>query len=946
MNPRIGPLLILLLIGLAGPGPSATAGDNLLVLDSEPGDWLGQGDSHVFHSGDGTFSSLYTVRRGFRVRFEGSGHWWTIEGSAGRSRRVTPGAYVPALDGAPSFGDTLPSLDVGGDGRGCNSGYGLFDVRQIAYDAGGTVSRLHLLFEYHCDDKTPALTGELRLDADTSVLIQAPLRLRARRGQTLAFPIAATAASGSPPQIVAASFPAGASLVDHGNGTADVAWTPAIDQQGDFVLGFTASNGLGDTALAHTVVRVDGDTLLDVVSEPGDRAWLGQSCRLRPGDMTVTAYNSNGVGMGFLPRQPGVGNRYFAVKPLRRGNYSLLRRWSDEAYAGGTFIASPAPGSCWGVETHFRVRRSDAGQESLTSFWVEWEQHCNGEVPAFRGEIRLNTGSPIVVYAPIARRVHFGDTLRFGVMARDTLGRQITLSAWPLPAGASFAQTGPGTGEFLWATQATDNGAKTVHFVANTPAGQADTVATDILVTGDFTAELVSEPGDRIGGGAAVQYDGEPGMLLTTSFVSDPWMGNIDAVNLFQGAIGKWSLRLRSEPLKAGLYRSVSSMQFQPSWTSGIGARWNLSTDFRLRRVERSGLGAPLRYWLEFESRADDLMPIFKGEIRQDIRWRVAARAPLRQAAVCGSPVRFEVSGETPDGEVPSISVISMPERGVFDATGPGRGAFTWIADPGDLGALRTVAFRAVRQDGTSDTAWTALEALPTGTLHVAVDGVPLDLDTRLGQFRSTGGYWGDYITYSSPLADTTWMVHVHAAYPDTLRNGRYTLTGSDWDPRFCIGADEDFYACESDTGSFVLGDLERSLDYRINRVAATFSIVRFRGPQPPVTSSGWLFIGEPGGVDVEPSASPPAEFRMLGVWPNPSSRDGRVHLSLPRSGTVQLTLFDVGGRRIAGRQWRALGPGAHALEVPGNGAHAPGLYFLEARFGESRAVDRVVVLP
>lgn len=83
----------------------------------------------------------------------------------------------------------------------------------------------------------------------------------------------------------------------------------------------------------------------------------------------------------------------------------------------------------------------------------------------------------------------------------------------------------------------------------------------------------------------------------------------------------------------------------------------------------------------------------------------------------------------------------------------------------------------------------------------------------------------------------------------------------------------------------------------------------------------------------------------MLGVWPNPSPRDARVHLSLPQPGTVTLSLFDVRGRRVARQEWRSLDPGPHALKVPGNGTLAPGLYFVEARYDDVRAMRRLVVV-
>jgi hypothetical protein len=949
MSRRFLAVMAASILAATWPAALALAGDNRLIMHSEPGDWLGQGNSYDFRSVHGTFTSSSEARRGFYVRFLGSGNSWTINGNAGRWRWLVPGAYIPAIDYNNVTGDTIPVLEVSGNSRGCNTGIGCFDVRQVAYDAGGVVRKLHLFFEYHCDENAPALTGELRLDADTSVLIQAPLRTRARRGQALTFPISATAVTGTP-AIAASSVPAGATVMDNGNGTANVSWTPAIDQQGDFVLGFSASDGIGHTAVAHTAVRVDGDTLLDVVSEAGDRAWAGKSCRLRQGDMGVSGSNSNGASFSFYPFNPTIGTRNFVIRPLRPGNYSLLRRWSNEAFAGGEFIASPAVAPCGAMETHFRIRRREQGRLTLQSMWVEWEQHCEGEAPAFRGEIRFNAGSPITVYAPIARRVHHGDTLRFGVMARDTLGRPITLSAWPLPAGASFTPSGAGRGEFLWTTSDTDNGPRAVNFAAINSAGQADTVVTDIVVTGDFSAHITSEPGDPVGKGASVHYDGQPGKFLTTSYVSDLFMGNIDAVNLFE-ASKQWTLRLRGEEyvlLKPGLYLNapiggLAPQLFFASLSTSAGARRSQITDFRLRRVERLGSSIPLRYWLEFESRSDDYMPILKGEIRQDIRWRVMARAPLRRAAVAGQALQFEVTSETPDGEVPEVSVITMPARGVFEPTVPGRGTFTWTADVTDIGTLRTVAFRATRQDGTSDTTWTALEALPIGSLHVDRDGVPLDLDTRLGQFRSSGGYGGNYITFTTPRADTVWKASVHGA-GDTLRDGRYSISGYSWDPEFCVYTGNPFNDCNSDTGSFVLTNLERLPDYRITRLASWFSSVNFDG-EFPVASSGWLFIGQPGGVDAGPQPPPPAEFQFVGMWPNPSSRVGRVQLSLPRAGTVTLALFDVVGRRVGGREWSELPAGMHALDVPRQEPLDAGMYFVEARYEGKRIVRRMVLL-
>jgi hypothetical protein len=54
-----------------------------------------------------------------------------------------------------------PGIDISGDGRGCNTISGRFDVRDIAFDLSGNVMRLRLLYEQHCEEGLSALFGEV-----------------------------------------------------------------------------------------------------------------------------------------------------------------------------------------------------------------------------------------------------------------------------------------------------------------------------------------------------------------------------------------------------------------------------------------------------------------------------------------------------------------------------------------------------------------------------------------------------------------------------------------------------------------------------------------------------------------------------------------------------------------------------------------------------------------
>lgn len=61
-----------------------------------------------------------------------------------------------------------PDIDNRGSGRGCNRNAGLFEVKDIAVDAAGAISRLWIVYEQHCEGGIPALWGEVKLGQPVS----------------------------------------------------------------------------------------------------------------------------------------------------------------------------------------------------------------------------------------------------------------------------------------------------------------------------------------------------------------------------------------------------------------------------------------------------------------------------------------------------------------------------------------------------------------------------------------------------------------------------------------------------------------------------------------------------------------------------------------------------------------------------------------------------------
>lgn len=91
--------------------------------------------------------------------------------------------------------------------------------------------------------------------------------------------------------------------------------------------------------------------------------------------------------------------------------------------------------------------------------------------------------------------------------------------------------------------------------------------------------------------------------------------------------------------------------------------------------------------------------------------------------------------------------------------------------------------------------------------------------------------------------------------------------------------------------------------------------------------------------------AAPPARLALAAAGANPS-RDGRPRLrfALPGEGPARLELFDVTGRRVAGREVGAYGAGSHVVSLGDDAPLAPGLYLARLARGNESSTARVVV--
>jgi hypothetical protein len=137
-------------------------------LDSELGDYIGQGEQRAITEEDGSFTGEGNTNI-VSINFDGGGgFFWYAQFAAPSGAVLAPGAY----EGATRHPFQLPQdpgLSIFGEGRGCNTLTGRFDVVEAVYGATGVVERFAAEFEQHCEGGEPALFGHVLFDASSLV---------------------------------------------------------------------------------------------------------------------------------------------------------------------------------------------------------------------------------------------------------------------------------------------------------------------------------------------------------------------------------------------------------------------------------------------------------------------------------------------------------------------------------------------------------------------------------------------------------------------------------------------------------------------------------------------------------------------------------------------------------------------------------------------------------
>ena len=153
--------------GLWQPAASVTPDTgNYVYLESEPGDFIGQG-RHYLYIPAHSHLSIAGTGASLSVSIDGDELWDGRFLGMNSLSRLEVGYYG---DLQRPFQDPVGAgLSWAGEGRGCGTLTGWFVIDNVTYD-GDTLMAIDLRFEQHCEGGGPALNGEVHWDAnDTTV---------------------------------------------------------------------------------------------------------------------------------------------------------------------------------------------------------------------------------------------------------------------------------------------------------------------------------------------------------------------------------------------------------------------------------------------------------------------------------------------------------------------------------------------------------------------------------------------------------------------------------------------------------------------------------------------------------------------------------------------------------------------------------------------------------
>ncbi len=402
-------------VGTAGPsrsGAPSKSGFIVMYRDDEP-TVGGGGLARLYTSRTGQIK-LSGNRRGVFVSASGSesGDGNGFELAAARGRKLRSGVY-PHAQRTPFRDRGHPGIDIYGGGWGCNKVSGAFQVKDIAFARNGAVKRLWVVYEHHCEERRPALFGEIRVgepaSRDPAVVMPGTVRWPANDvGRTsTAVPVTLlalrTPAMFNRARIVGRNAGAfsirddgcsGRALAKGASCQIFVRHDPRSAGTHQATLRVVDSRGRG-RSVALQGFAFGGRSAVDLTSDPGDYIGGGRPWSFNFGNAEISGGGTRKlVGFGASNTEESF-SAGFAPAPggvIAPATYRNARRLSFNEGHPGLDIGARGKG-CNYLDGQFTVNSAAWWPDgTLRSASVTFEQHCEGGPSALRGTFAFRAG--------------------------------------------------------------------------------------------------------------------------------------------------------------------------------------------------------------------------------------------------------------------------------------------------------------------------------------------------------------------------------------------------------------------------------------------------------------------------------------------------------------------------------------------------------------------------
>lgn len=439
--------LLAVVLALTATAASATP-STYLFLNSQSGDWVGQGQTLTLTPADGTFSVSNTYDS-VSVSFDSSTQSWSLQFGSPINLPLGRGEYEGATRTA-FRSPTAPGVDVSGDGHGCNTVAGRFLVSDFALTPNGAIARLAIDFEQHCDGVTPALYGSIRYNSSVAAIprfgIGAAHTLKGNTGTSdssvilsLSMPSTSSASvqyvTEDGTAVQGTDYVASSGTVTFPAGTTSSAISIPIlgdrlarGNKAFRVHLITPAGAPIGAGTAGVVVRDPNvnQTVLAMYSQPGDFAGGGLQYLMTLSDgAIVTTTTANLVETNI-----DVGDRWTVdlagptSAPLTTGTYLDAQRYPFQP--SGTPALSVYGGGCNTITGNFEVLKAAyTPSGTIGNFAANFEQHCEGAPPALFGWLRIHD---LLQQFSVSDAVIQGQTAVFTVTLNPSVGKTVSVN--------------------------------------------------------------------------------------------------------------------------------------------------------------------------------------------------------------------------------------------------------------------------------------------------------------------------------------------------------------------------------------------------------------------------------------------------------------------------------------------------------------------------------------